>query len=83
MTSRWKKIWADLWGNKSRTILTILTIMVGTFAVGINSNLGQYMSESMEEDFLSALLLRLATEKATPDTDSVKPMKSQKLSRRP
>ena len=33
MTSRWKKIWADFWGNKSRTLLTILTIMVGTLAV--------------------------------------------------
>src|SRR5829696_9075958 len=54
MTSRWKKIWADFWGNKSRTLLTILTIMVGTFAVGFNSNLGAYMLESMDEDYLSA-----------------------------
>ena len=54
MTSRWKKIWADFWGNKSRTLLTILTIMVGTFAVGFNSNLGSYMVESMDDDFLSA-----------------------------
>ncbi|MEO8357422.1 MAG: FtsX-like permease family protein [Chloroflexota bacterium] len=54
MTSRWKKIWADFWGNKSRTLLTILTIMVGTFSVGFNSNLGSYMLESMDGDFLSA-----------------------------
>ena len=54
MTSRWKKIWADFWGNKSRTLLTILTIMVGTFAVGFNSNLGSYMLESMDKDYLSA-----------------------------
>jgi putative ABC transport system permease protein len=54
MTSRWKKIWADFWGNKGRTFLTILTIMVGTLAVGFNSNLGSYMIESMDGDFLSA-----------------------------
>jgi putative ABC transport system permease protein len=54
MTSRWKKIWADFWGNKSRTFLTIITIMVGTFAVGFNGNLGSYMVESMDVDFLSA-----------------------------
>ncbi len=54
MTSRWKKIWADFWGNKSRTILTILTVMVGTLAVGFNANLGAYMLESMDGDFLSA-----------------------------
>ena len=54
MTSRWKKIWADFWGNKSRTFLTILTIMVGTFSVGFNANLGAYMLESMDGDYLSA-----------------------------
>ena len=54
MTSRWKKIWADFWGNKSRTFLTILMIAVGVFAVGLNSNTGLYMNESMDSDYLSA-----------------------------
>lgn len=54
MSSRWKKVWADFWGNKSRTILTIMTIMVGTFAVGFNSSVNLYMTESMEGDYQSA-----------------------------
>lgn len=54
MSSRWKKVWADFWSNKTRTILTIITIAVGTFAVGFTSNIGLYMNESMESDFLSA-----------------------------
>lgn len=54
MSSRWKKVWADFWGNKSRTFLTIITIMVGTFAVGFNSNLNLYMLEGMDGDYLSA-----------------------------
>lgn len=54
ISSRWKKVWADFWGNKSRTVLTIITIAVGTFAVGFNSNLAAYMEESMESDYLSA-----------------------------
>ena len=54
MTSRWKKVWADFWGNKSRTLLTVLMIAVGTFAVGFNSNMGLYMNESMDSDYLSA-----------------------------
>jgi len=54
MTSRWKKIWADLWGNKSRTILTMITIAVGTFAVGFTVNMSLYMNESMDSDYLSA-----------------------------
>ncbi len=54
MSSRWKKVWADFWGNRGRTFLTIMTIMVGTFAVGFNSNMGLYMNESMDGDYLSA-----------------------------
>src|SRR3990172_2924973 len=54
MSSRWKKVWADFWSNKGRTFLTIMTIMVGTFAVGFNSNLGLYMNQSMDDDYLSA-----------------------------
>ena len=54
MSSRWKKIWADFWGNKSRTILTIITIAVGVLAVGFNQSLGLYMAESMDGDYLSA-----------------------------
>lgn len=53
MTSRWKKVWADFWGNKSRAVLTILTITVGVFAVGFNNNASLYMIESMDNDFLS------------------------------
>ena len=55
MSSRWRKVWADFWGNRSRTTLTILMIAVGTFAVGFNSNMGLYMNESMDSDYLSAL----------------------------
>ena len=54
MSSRWKKVWADFWGNRTRTTLTILMIAVGAFAVGFNSNMGLYMNESMDSDYLSA-----------------------------
>ena len=54
MNSRWKKIWADFWSNKGRTLITILTIMMGTLAVGFNSNLGLFMNQSMDDDYLSA-----------------------------
>jgi len=54
MSSRWKKVWADFWGNKSRTFLVIITVAVGVFAVGFNTNMGAYMIESMDADYLSA-----------------------------
>ena len=54
MSSRWKKVWADFWSNRGRTFLTIMTIAVGAFAVGFNSNMGLFMNESMDDDYLSA-----------------------------
>jgi putative ABC transport system permease protein len=54
MSSRWKKVWADFWSNKSRTFLTILTIAVGVFAVGFTTNLGAFMVSDMDADYLSA-----------------------------
>ena len=35
LSPRWRKVWADLWGNKLRTVLVVLSISVGVFAVGM------------------------------------------------
>ncbi|MBI4277759.1 MAG: ABC transporter permease, partial [Armatimonadetes bacterium] len=32
---RWRKVASDLWGNRTRTILVVLSIAVGVFAVGM------------------------------------------------
>jgi len=72
MSSRWKKVGADFWGNKSRTFLTILTIAVGTFAVGFTSNLGAYMNVSMESDYLSSSPSEAQVYANPMDEDSVK-----------
>jgi putative ABC transport system permease protein len=72
MSSRWKKVWADLWGSKSRAILTMLTIAVGVLAVGFTSNMGLYMAESMDSDFLSANPSEALVYASPLDEDSVK-----------
>ena len=72
MNSCWKKVWADFWGNKSRTFLTILTIMVGTFAVGAANNLRLYMSENMDSDYLSAKPSEATIYTSLLDDDMVK-----------
>jgi putative ABC transport system permease protein len=54
MSTRWKKVWTDFWGNKTRTSLMIVTILVGVFAVGFNQNVGLLMNRDMDADFLSA-----------------------------
>ncbi|MBN1305443.1 MAG: FtsX-like permease family protein [Anaerolineales bacterium] len=35
MSVLWKKVWFDLWKNKVRTLLAVLSISAGVFAVGI------------------------------------------------
>ena len=35
LAPRWIKVWADIWENKLRTALVILSIAVGVFAVGM------------------------------------------------
>ena len=54
MSTRWKKVWADFWSNKTRTFIMVLTILVGVFAVGFNQNVGLLMNRDMDADFLSA-----------------------------
>jgi putative ABC transport system permease protein len=72
IASRWKKVFADFWGNKIRTVLIVLTITVGTFAVGFTSNLGQYMNESMESDYLSVNPSEAIVYASPMNDDSVK-----------
>ncbi|MDF2568993.1 MAG: acidobacterial duplicated orphan permease [Sporomusa sp.] len=35
ISPRWRKVLADLWGNKLRTLLVVLSITVGVFSVGM------------------------------------------------
>ncbi|MBP2654689.1 MAG: hypothetical protein H6Q73_2258 [Firmicutes bacterium] len=35
LSPRWRKVWSDIWGNKIRTLLVVLSISVGVFAVGM------------------------------------------------
>jgi putative ABC transport system permease protein len=72
MSSRWKKVWADFWGNKSRTFLIIITIAVGVLAVGFNTSLGLYMAESMDGDYLSASPAEATVYAGPLDDDMVK-----------
>ncbi len=51
---RWKKVIADLWGNKARSALMILTIAVGIFAVGFIAALGDISLSDMDADYAAS-----------------------------
>jgi len=54
ITPRWHKVLADLWNNKTRTLLTILTIAVGVMAVGFIRGMAVIMLADMNADYQSA-----------------------------
>lgn len=49
----WHKIWFDLWRNKLRTLLVILSIAVGVFAVGATFGMVEQMLPTMDAAHVS------------------------------
>jgi putative ABC transport system permease protein len=50
-SSRWYKVWNDLWGNKTRTLLIVLSISVGLFAVGTIVSARTILSTEMASSY--------------------------------
>lgn len=48
---RWNKVWADLWKNKTRTLLAALSIAVGVFAVGLITSTFIVIQQDMARDY--------------------------------
>ena len=44
----WYKIWFDIWHNKPRTLLTVLSIAAGVFAVGSIFGMSDMMLSNMD-----------------------------------
>jgi putative ABC transport system permease protein len=49
--SRWHKILNDLWGNKIRTVLIVLSIAVGLFAIGTIVSSQTILSTEMDKSY--------------------------------
>lgn len=50
---RWRKVSADLWESKTRTILVVASIAVGVFAVGTIVSAFAIMGEEIDESYFS------------------------------
>src|SRR5512143_2942773 len=48
MSVIWQKVWFDLWNNKVRAILAVISIAVGVFAVGTIFGMNDQMLTSMD-----------------------------------
>jgi len=54
MSVIWKKVWFDLWNNKLRTLLVVLSIAAGVFAVGTTFGLIEQLIPSMDASHRSS-----------------------------
>jgi putative ABC transport system permease protein len=51
----WYKIWFDIWHNKTRTLLTVLSIAAGVFAVGAIFGMSDMMLANMDSSHQAVL----------------------------
>lgn len=54
VSPRWRKVLADLWSNKTRTLLVALSIAVGVFAVGMIAEARVRMLRGLSEPYLAS-----------------------------
>jgi putative ABC transport system permease protein len=53
LNPRWRKVWRDLWLNKNRTIIVVLSIAVGVFAVGVIASSQIILSRDLRATYLA------------------------------
>jgi putative ABC transport system permease protein len=51
MGIRWRKVWRDLWANKTRTVLVLLSIAVGVTAIGMVMGAQIIVDENLPEAY--------------------------------
>lgn len=53
MNVRWIKVWRDLWSSRSRTVLVILSIAMGVFAIGMIASTYTTLTISLSQQYTS------------------------------
>jgi putative ABC transport system permease protein len=48
---RWKKVFSDVWSNKTRTLLVVCSILIGVFAVGMTASSQHILSTQLYNSY--------------------------------
>src|SRR5512140_1072651 len=51
----WQKVWFDLWHNKTRTLLAVLSVAAGAFAVGAIFGMTEQLGSTMDANHQSVM----------------------------
>ncbi len=68
---RWRKVLSDLWDNKGRTFLVIISIAVGVFSVGMIAGAYGIISEDMSSSYAASKPANIELRTAPFDEDFV------------
>jgi len=74
---RWRKVLADLWNNKARTLLVVASIAVGVFAIGVIAGTYIIISEDINASYqaVNPVNVTLASDPFQPDfVDTIRHM---------
>jgi len=71
MSIIWRKVWRDLWGNKFRTLLVVVSTAVGVFALGLVFGLSGVMRTRLAEDHRASVPAHVTFGTSTFDQDVV------------
>jgi putative ABC transport system permease protein len=71
MSIIWRKVWRDLWGNKFRTLLVVLSTAVGVFALGLVFGLSDVMRTRITESHRAGVPAHITLGTSTFDQDVV------------
>jgi putative ABC transport system permease protein len=79
LSAQWHKVLNDLWGNKSRTLLIVLSIAVGLFATGAIVSTQQVLSSQMSQGYAATLPANVTLRTLEPfDEDFVRSVRTMK-----
>ena len=68
----WHKIWFDLWHNKTRTLLAVLSIAAGVFAVGAMFGMSELLITNLDKSHHAVLPTHINVHLDTPiDRDTI------------
>lgn len=78
LSPRWYKVIRDLWGSKTRTILVVLSIAVGVFAVGMIISSQEILMHNLARGYHSINAASASLYTAPFDNDVVKSIRRMK-----
>ena len=62
----WHKVWFDLWHNKTRTLLAVLSIAAGVFAVGAMFGMSELLTTNMDNSHHAVLPAHVTVNLGSP-----------------